>query len=117
MSIDVTFKPLAPTTVVGVAAAQASPQVQSLQQAGVISFRIRNITALAAVLGWGTSAANTVATAATAAAPQNAITLGGSATVGVGGVTVYLELPYNTFFIASAAATFEVTPGSGGVGG
>lgn len=117
MSVDVVFKPLAPTTLVGVAAIQASPQAGTLQQAGVITFRIRNITVAAVTFGWGTTAANTVSTPATAAAPQNVITLGGSATVGVGGVTVYLELPYNTFFISSAAASVEVTPGNGGVGG
>lgn len=115
MSIETTFKPLAPTTLVGLTAIQASAQPGQLQQAGVTSFRIRNITATAAVFGWGVSSASAVATAPTAAAPQNSITVAGGAAIG--GPAIYLELPVYTWFISSVAATFEVTPGMGGVGG
>jgi hypothetical protein len=34
-----------------------------------------------------------------------------------GGNAAYIEVPAGSFFIASVAASFEITPGSGGTGG
>jgi hypothetical protein len=109
MSIDTTFAPRGPTVLVGAAAIQVVNAAGNVAS-GITSFRVHNVNAAKQQLGWGTTSTNAVATAAAAGAPQNVIT------IEIGG-TIYLELPYNTFFIASAAASFEVTPGMGGVGG
>jgi hypothetical protein len=109
VSIDTTFKPLLPT--VSLPAATAIQVVPAgLVASGVVSFRISNITTTAAVIGWGTTATNATDTAAAAGAPQNAMTIAGTP----GQSVVYLELPYNTFFLTSAISVFEVTPGMGG---
>jgi hypothetical protein len=76
----------------------------------ITTFRIHNILATAQVLGYGPQAATAVATAAAANAPAYAMTISA-------GAVVYLELPSNTFFIANAAAAFEITGGIGGCGG
>lgn len=118
MSIDTTFHPLSMNSLVGVTATQiggTSATGGTGQQLGVTTFRIRNITAAAAVLGWGQTAASAVITAPAANAPQNSITVAGGAAGG--GPAVYLELPYGTFFISSVAAAFEIQGGMGGVGG
>jgi hypothetical protein len=111
MSIDTTFKPATQTTLVGLTAAQVGgPGGTATLQSGVTTFRIHNILAAAAVLGYGPSAATAVATPAAANAPAFAITI-------AAGAVVYLELPSPTFFIASAASAFEITGGIGGCGG
>ena len=113
MSIDTTFKPLTMTTLVATTATQiggTSAAGGTGQQLGVTSFRIHNNGAAAQIIGWGVSATAAVATAAAANAPQNALTI-------AAGATVYLELPWSTYFIGNASSTFEVTGGMGGVGG
>lgn len=104
MSIDTTFKPMGPTVAVGTSAVQVV-NVAGNVASGITSFRIVNITATAASIGYGTSATNALSTIP-----------GFAVTVPPNGVC-YLEVPYNTWFIASAATTFQVTPGMGGVGG
>lgn len=108
MSVDTTFAPRGQTFLIGTGAAQVVTPGNSMS--GAVSFRIHNVNAAKQTIGWATNAASAVATAPAAGAPQTVMT------IEIGG-TIYLELPYNTFFIASAAASFEVTPGNGGVGG
>lgn len=107
MSIDTTFKPIGQTVLVGVAAVAA---VDKGAQAGVTTFRIRNTNVAANYITWGPTAAVTAAGAPVAGTPS-VNTIG----VPIGGV-VYLEVPAASFFIATLAS-FEVTPGTGGIGG
>jgi hypothetical protein len=107
MSIDTTFHPITQTVLVGVTAAQVSPDTQL----DATTFRVRCMSAVSVYLTWGNSAA---ITSKTPSAGTNAFnTLG---MIGVGAV-MYIEVPSNSFFIASAAAAFEITGGKGGVGG
>jgi hypothetical protein len=107
MSIDVTFKPSGPTAVVNAAGVQilAAGNVPP----GVVSFRIYNASASGSqVIGWGATAALAVA---------NAAVPGPGMTVNAG-ASLYLEVPYNSFFAGSGTTPiFQITPGSGGVGG
>src|SRR5690242_12792085 len=106
MTNNTTFKPLAPTFVVSTAAVQSTGADLAL---GVISFRVRCIAAAAAYLTWGGSGVASVTPAAGTPAVN---------TIGVApGAVVYLEIPAGSFFVASAATAFEVTPGQGGSGG
>ncbi len=111
MSVDTTFSPRGPTVLIAVTGAQAVNAAGN-NQAGITSFRIHNNAAAKQVIGWGTTAASAAAAAVAAAAgaPQWSITM-------EIGAVIYLELPYNIFFCGNTASTFEVTPGTGGVGG
>ncbi len=105
MSIDTTFKPSGPTTLVGVTA--VAPMTRDAA-AGVTTFRVRCL--VTGYLTWGPTNAVASITPAAAPAPN---------TIGMtsGGNAAYIEVPAASFFIASAAAAFELTPGSGGTGG
>lgn len=112
MSIDVTFKPLTPTALLGTTPAQIA--ADSSCSAGMTSFRVSSVAAARAYVAWGPHAAGLTAAAptGTSAATVSVNTIG----VPVGG-TVYIEAPASSFFVSSIAAGFEVTGGSGGVGG
>ncbi len=107
MSVDTTFKPLGPTTLVGVTA--VAPMTKDAA-GGVTTFRLRCLAT--AYLTWGPSSSITAAGAPSAGTPS-------SNTIGMttGGNAAYIEVPAGSFFISSVAASFEVTPGSGGTGG
>lgn len=112
MSIDVAFQPKGPTVIVDNSAGmQVIPPGTGV---GMVSFRITNLAAAAQRLGWGVSAAKTSAAAPGGVGVTNAAF---SLLVGTG-LTITLELPASTFFIATnAAATgFEITPGQGATG-
>jgi hypothetical protein len=103
MSIDTTFKPFSPSFAV----ASGAP-VQSAAPVGVTTFRIVNTTAAAAArVSWGKTAALTPVPAAPG--PNSIL-------IQLGGV-LYIEVPGDSFFNVSAAATVEITGGQGGVGG
>lgn len=101
-SINTVFQPMSPS----VAIVSGTPQ-QALGGQG--SFRIVNTTAANAIarISWGRSAASA---AVPAASGPNTMYLGPNE-------SIYLELPMDSFFNVSAAATVEVTPGQGGAGG
>lgn len=108
MSIDTTFKPATPTVLVG---ATAVAVVDKGAYQGVTTFRVRCVNVAAQYLTWGPTSGVTAAGAPIAGTPvQNTI---GLAAAGV----AYIEVPSASFFIASAAASFEVTGGTGGTGG
>lgn len=114
MSIDSTFKP----ATMNYAVDNTAPvQLVEALGSGVVSFRIRNLTAANAVayVAWGRSAAATVA--ANAAAPAIGTPKANSQSIPANG-TLYLEVPANSFFIGSAAApNLEICGGEGGNGG
>lgn len=102
MANDSAFSPGGPTVLVGATAVQI-PLAGSINN--VQSYRVRCL--VAAYLTWGPSTV-TAAGAPTAGVPS-ANTIGMAA-----GAVEKLSLPDgNTWFIASAAAAFEVTPGEG----
>ena len=108
MSVDTTFTPVYATTLVGTSAIQAVPQGSAFLP--VDTFRCKNIHAtIRQYLGWGPTSATALATAPTAAVPQNNISI-------EPGQAVYLNLPASAFFITTTAASVEVTPGTGGSG-
>lgn len=80
---------------------------------GATSYRIRNVTSSAAYFAWRPSnATGTVPTGMAATAPV----VGTPAINTIGMISTSVEvfvLPQNCWFIASASATFEVTPGEG----
>jgi predicted branched-subunit amino acid permease len=106
VSIDTTFHPITPTILVGVTAVQAAVDTQQDNT----TFRVRCL--VAAYLTWGNKSTIT-ALGAPAAGVPSANTLGMS----VVGSAMYIEVPANSFFISSIAASFEITGGKGGVGG
>lgn len=106
MSIDTTFHPITQTVLVGVAAVQVAIDTQL----DANTFRVKCLAA--AYLTWGNSSAVTAKGAPAAGVPvMNTL---GMATIGS---VMYIEVPANSFFISSAAASFEITGGKGGVGG
>lgn len=106
MSIDTTFHPITQTVLVGAAAVQVATDTQL----DANTFRV--VCKVAAYLTWGNSSAITAKGAPIAGTPVfNTL---GMPTVGS---VMYIEVPANSFFIASAAAAFEITGGKGGVGG
>jgi hypothetical protein len=107
MSVDVTFMPVYATTLVGTSAIQAIPA--GFTSVPVDTFRCKNINAARQYLGWGTASATAIATAPTAAVPQNNISI-------EPGQAVYLNLQASIWFISSAVGSIEVTPGIGGSG-
>lgn len=112
MSVDTTFKPLTPTALLGTAAAQIA--ADSSCAAGMTTFRVSSLLVARGYIAWGPKAAGLAAVAPTG---TSATTVSVN-TIGVpAGGTVYIEAPASSFFIASAAAAFEVTGGSGGNGG
>jgi hypothetical protein len=112
MSIDTTFKPLGNTYAVDNSAAV---QIPNAGMQGITTFRIRNLSTSAAVyVAWGRTAPAAPAAPALGAPIANAIGISP-------GGTLYLEVPANSFFIASTALAgpggVEITGGIGGVGG
>jgi hypothetical protein len=105
MSIDTTFHPITQTILVGATAVQVSTDTQL----DATTFRVRCL--VTAYLTWGGNSSITAKGAPAAGVPVFN-TLG----MTVGSV-MYIEVPSNSFFIASAAAAFEITGGKGGVGG
>lgn len=102
MSVDVTFKPLTASVAFTNAAAV---QVNGGSPQGATTFRVTNTGATGTRFSWG-GAAVAVPTAA------------GPNTMYVGaGLSVYIEVPYNSYFIGQASSTFEVIAGIGGAGG
>jgi hypothetical protein len=108
VSIDTTFHPITQTVLVGATAVQVATDTQLDNT----TFRVRCLSATSAYLTWGNKS-TIVANAAPAAGVPVFNTLG---MIGIGSV-MYIEVPSNSFFIASAAAAFEITGGKGGVGG
>ena len=99
MSISA-FTPTGPTVLVGTSAVQVTPT-----GAGNVTYRVRNINALLEYLTWGATSSITSQGAPSSGTPS-------AATIGMntGGVE-YFTLPAGSYFIASAAASFEITPG------
>lgn len=106
MSIDTTFHPITQTILVGVTAVQVATDTQL----DANTFRVKCLAA--AYLTWGNNG-NITAKGAPAAGVPVMNTLG-MATIGS---VMYIEVPANSFFISSVAASFEITGGKGGVGG
>jgi hypothetical protein len=104
MSIDTTFKPLGPTTLLGLSAVQLTASGNS--SAAPISIRVRNLLTVAAYFSWaGNSGVSCVIP--TAGNPSQG-------TIGMLPTSVEtFEVPYNSWFIANTAAAFEMTPGMG----
>lgn len=114
MSIDSTFKPATANYAVD---STAPVQIIEAQGSGVVSFRIRNVTAANAVayVSWGRTVASTLA--ANAAAPALGTPKVNSIGIPANGV-LYIEVPANSFFVGSAAApNLEICGGEGGNGG
>jgi hypothetical protein len=107
LSIDTTFHPITQTIQVGAAAVQVATDTQLDAQ----TFRVRCLSATSVYLTWGNSSTITAKGAPGASPVFNTLGM-----IGVGAV-MYIEVPANSFFIASAAAAFEITGGKGGVGG
>jgi hypothetical protein len=104
MSIDTTFHPITQTVLVGATAVQVATDTQLdnttfrvlCRTAGSFTWGGSNVTAKAAPVA-GTPAFNTL----------SMLTVGS---------VLYIEVPSNSFFV-SAAGSFEITGGKGGVGG
>jgi hypothetical protein len=106
MSIDTTFHPITQTVLVGATAVQVATDTQ------LDNTTFRVLCVAAAQLTWGNNAAITAKGAPTAGVPVfNTL---GMLTIGS---VMYIEVPSNSWFIASAAAAFQITGGKGGVGG
>jgi hypothetical protein len=106
LSIDTTFHPITQTVLVGATAVQVATDTQQDNT----TFRV--LCVAAAQLTWGNSASITAKGAPTAGVPVFN-TLG----MLTPGSVMYIEVPANSWFIASAAAAFQITGGKGGVGG
>lgn len=108
LSVDTTFHPITQTVLVGATAVQVAIDTQQDNT----TFRVRCLSATSVYLTWGNSSTITAKGAPAANVPV-------MNTVGmmIAGSVMYIEVPANTFFIASAAAAFEITGGKGGVGG
>jgi hypothetical protein len=102
MSIDTVFKPAAPLTLVGVTAVQPCPGQNGT---GIYTFHVRCLAT--AYLTWGRNAA-VVAAGAPAAGVPSPNTVG----MTIGGVETF-EIPGDSFFISTVAASFELIGGSG----
>jgi hypothetical protein len=106
MSIDTTFHPITQTTLVGATAVQVATDTQ------LDNTTFRVLCLVAAHLTWGNKSTIVANAGPVAGAPVfNTLSM-----LTVGSV-MYIEVPSNSFFIASAAAAFEITGGKGGVGG
>lgn len=104
MSVDTLFKPLGPLTLIGTSAVQVVQQGNA--NAGVLSFRVRNLLSTAAYFSWGPAAVG-APVAPTAGVPS-------PNTIGMLPTSVEtFEIPAYSYFIASAAAAFEIQPGQG----
>jgi hypothetical protein len=108
MAIDTTFKPL--TATFALASGTALQPVPKDASSGVNSFRIKNTGAARAYINWGLAAPGVPVAPAVGVPVPNSVGLEAAG-------TIYLDLPQSVFFNCSAAATFEITPGSGGTGG
>lgn len=103
MSVDTTFKPITPsvsftTSAVQVVTDKANP-------GGITTFRVTNTGSGGIRFSWG---------GASVASPTGA----GPNTMYVGaGLSVYIEVPVNSYFIGASGATFDVIGGIGGTGG
>lgn len=105
MSIDTTFHPITQTILVGAAAVQVSTDTQL----DANTFRV--VCKAAAYLSWGNSAVTAKGAPIAGVPVFNTL---GMVTIGT---VMYIEVPANSFFISSVAASFEITGGKGGVGG
>ncbi len=106
MSIDTTFHPITQTVLVGTSAVQVATDTQL----DANTFRV--VCVAAAYLTWGNASTVTSKGAPTAGNPVfNTL---GMLTVGS---VMYIEVPANSWFISSVAASFQITGGKGGVGG
>jgi hypothetical protein len=112
MSIDTTFHPITETYVVDNTVAV---QIKGANQRGATTFRVRNIsTSTAAYVAWGpTAPAAPVAPVALGVQPGNMLGIPPSS-------TLIIEVPANSFFIASVvfatgSTGLEITGGIGGV--
>lgn len=101
MTIDTVFKPLTPTSLVGVSAVQVAPDAQN----GGTTFRVRCL--VSAYLSWGFKSTIT-ALGAPAAGVAVANTVGMTA-----GTVETFEIPTAAWFISNVAAAFEITNGQG----
>lgn len=113
---DSAFTPRGPTYAVD---SSAAVQCKTTDNVNATSYRIRNTTAGASYIGWapqltagnvGTPAV--ITTAPIVGTPQGGINGGGVIGMLQSSVEVFV-LPANAFFKATAAGTFEVTPGEG----
>lgn len=102
MSIDTVFKPLGPTVLIGLTAVQV---VASGTGSNYSSIRVRNLGTVVQYFTWG--GANVASLTPSAGVPA-ANTIGMAA-----GATETFDIPPALFFIANAAAAFEMTPGQG----
>jgi hypothetical protein len=112
MSVDTTFHPLTETIVVD---STAAAQIKQGAMRGTTTFRIAARGAAPGVV----YVAYGIAAPAAPTAPAAVGTLLNTIGIAIGTVC-YVELPGNSFFIASAAFTtsfVEITGGIGGVGG
>jgi hypothetical protein len=104
MSVDTTFKPLGPTTLVVNAAVQL-PNSQA-SGSGAYMFRVRNLAAAVQYFTWGSTSSVTSLTPAAGAPAPN--------TIGMIPTSVEtFEIPGGSWVIASSATGFEFTPGIG----
>ena len=109
MSIDVAFQPKGPTTLVTNAAAIQVVSAGWGIALGPVSFRIVNLASTAQRLGYAPTAAVANAAGPSAAGVANAVF-----SINIeGNAVLTLELPANTYFIASTLTGFEITPGQG----
>lgn len=109
MAYDGAFTPRGPTVLIGT----VPTQVVSGDNVAPTAYRIRNLSAAAAYLGWATPLPlNATPTIGTVSAPVLGTPSPNILGLGPGAVEV-LYLGANAWFKASAATTFEVTPGEG----
>jgi hypothetical protein len=104
MSIDTTFQPKTESISFTNAAALQVPG--DMRQIGVTTFRVTNTGATGTRFSWGSNSS----VAAPAAAGVNTMWVGP-------GLSVYIEVPGNSYFIGAASSTFDVIGGQGGIGG
>ena len=111
---DSTFTPLGPTVQVGVQPIQA-PCYSTVGVGGNTSYRVSNITASKAYLGWaprGNKPAS-INVAAPLLVPSNT-QVDGVNVIGIQANSVETFcLPPEAWFAASADSCFEITPGEG----
>lgn len=104
MSVDTVFKPIGSTTLVGITAVQLTTSGNS--SGAPMSIRCRNLQTTPEYFTWGNSAAVTSLIPAAGVPAPN--------TIGMLPTSVEtFEIPYNSWVIASLAASFEMTPGQG----
>jgi hypothetical protein len=108
MAYDSAFSPFGATYLVGTSAIQ----VKSNNNVYPTSYRIMNLTSAIVRVAWapqepGDATVTPVATTPTAAGISYVLSIPAS------GVAVFSGIPPNAWFISSAAASLEITPGEG----